>query len=75
MNILTSNFYSWQVFGGTMGRKGVSKRKPTKAKNPSAPAGNSSGAVSSIARLSETPAVQPFGKTESSASSKGGKKK
>lgn len=58
-----------------MGRKGVSKRKPAKSKKPTTQPVSSNGAVSNIARISETPAAQLVGKGEGITSSRGNKKK
>jgi hypothetical protein len=62
--------------GGNMGRKGVSKRKPSKSKNPKASSGGVNGTSSSIERVSESPTPQLIAKGEAiSTGKRGGKKK
>ena len=56
-----------------MGRKGVSKRKPSKPKNVAVASG--AGTVSSIARETEATLPHPVAKGEAISSTKKGKKK
>jgi hypothetical protein len=58
-----------------MGRKGVSKRKPSKSKAAPEMSSNTFGSLSAIARSSESPAPQILGKGESISTGKNGKKK
>lgn len=52
-----------------MGRKGVSKRKPTKTKSPLAPSINTNSVVSTIAHAAEFPAPVTPGKGDKKKSS------
>ena len=61
--------------GGIMGRKGISKRKPSKSKSPKVTNGGGNGAVSSIARVSEAPTAQLIAKGEAISTGKKSKKK
>lgn len=58
-----------------MGRKGVSKRKSSKSKEPKVSGKSSNGAVSDIMRVSESPVAQLPGKDEAKSTGKGRKKK
>jgi hypothetical protein len=58
-----------------MGRKGTSKRKTSKSKNPTPSSGGGTGAVSNIARVSDAPVAQPHGKGETVSGGKKTKKK
>lgn len=58
-----------------MGRKGVSKRKPTKTKNPAASGPNTNSVIATIARASEPTLPLASGKSEGASTGKGGKKK
>ena len=58
-----------------MGRKGVTKRKLPKSKNPTAAGTSSNGAVSDLMRVTESPVVKSIGKGEASSTGKGRKKK
>jgi hypothetical protein len=57
-----------------MGRKGVSKRKSSKSKNPVVADKGSNGAVSGLSKTSASPVATPLVREESLSSSKGGKK-
>jgi hypothetical protein len=61
--------------GAIMGRKGVSKRKPGKSKNPNISSKVENSAVTSVARISEAPTPRILGKGEALSVRKGGKKK
>jgi hypothetical protein len=58
-----------------MGRKGDSKRKTPKAKNPTVSGGSGNGAVSSLAHAPDSSGPKLVGKGEAISSGKGGKKK
>ncbi len=58
-----------------MGRKGVSKRKTSKTKDAPVLSKSPNGAVSALARVSESAAPQSPGRGESISAGKGGKKK
>lgn len=58
-----------------MGHKGVSKRKPPKAKNQKTLGKGENSVVPSVTRISESPVAQSIGKGEATSIGKGGKKK
>ncbi len=58
-----------------MGRKGVSKRKSPKTKNPVVSTVGTNNMVSSLTRASEPVAIHSAGNGEAASSSKGSKKK
>jgi hypothetical protein len=57
-----------------MGRKGVSKRKSSKSKNPVVATKSTNGAVSGLSNTSASPVVISTVQEDSMSSSKGSKK-
>lgn len=58
-----------------MGRKGVSKRKPSKSKDKINSNKGENGAVPSVTRVSESPVARLIGKGDAITVDKGRKKK
>jgi hypothetical protein len=58
-----------------MGRKGVSKRKISKTREPVVTGKSGNSVVGALARASEAPGLQSASKGDAVATGKGGKKK